>query len=216
MIANPEIYNRFDTLNYINVVAVELSPVGNFHQIENRIAGDPTHNGALPGSFGGMYDNFGYDRSEEAHSISRAVGVPDAHRSGPLYLRDAARSPPRRLFTRTSRCPTGRKLCRDRPLASAGRHRDPRGGTDLVHPDQRLATTARCRRPHRQALSGPADATLFQRGTQRVLCGPPYGGMWWDLIFHDGALAVDPPGTNPTADLLQRPRTGGDAPVQVR
>ena len=65
---HPETY-KFDTLNYIRLVAEELSPTGVFWRIENRVAGDPATNDALPGSFGGMYDNFGYDAAEESESI---------------------------------------------------------------------------------------------------------------------------------------------------
>ncbi len=65
---DPEQY-PFNCLNYLNLVHQELSPTGYFYRIERRIAGDPTNNDALPGSFGGMYDNFGYDQSEESYSI---------------------------------------------------------------------------------------------------------------------------------------------------
>ena len=94
VVNNPETYNRFNIANYVRLVADELSAEGYFHRIENRIAGDPTYNDALPGSYGGMYDNIGYDASEEAHSIYLISEYPDAYRPG-SHLRDVARQAPR-------------------------------------------------------------------------------------------------------------------------
>ena len=62
--------HKFNAANYLRLVHHELSDRGHFRRIENRIAGDPTYNDALPGQSGGMYDNFGYDAAEESHSIN--------------------------------------------------------------------------------------------------------------------------------------------------
>ena len=51
----------------------------------------------------------------------------------------------------------------------------------------------------------PRMQYYFSEARQRVLCGAPYDGMWWDLIFYDDALAVDPPSTNPTATYFSGP-----------
>jgi len=203
VIANPEIYNRFDTLNYINVVDKELSSVGSFHRIENRIAGDPTYNGALPGSSGGMYDNFGYDRSEEAHSIfvlSEFLMLTDQDRFTSM-LHDRHRGafyqnlqvPHRSSYAETDR------WCR-------------RAGTETHEAARIWFTQTGAWQPLHDAVAltaklyqDPRMQHYFSEGTQRVLCGPPYDGMWWDLIFHDDALGTDPPSTNPTAMYFNGP-----------
>ncbi len=74
ILQNPEVFSHPDiySLNvslFIKTLMEELYPGGLFHDVERRIAGDPTYNPVLQGDYGGMYDNFGYDRSEESHSI---------------------------------------------------------------------------------------------------------------------------------------------------
>lgn len=68
VLADPETYS-FNVTKYIMTIAEEMHEGGTFHALERRIAGDIAYNSALPGSYGGMYDNFGYDGSEEAHSM---------------------------------------------------------------------------------------------------------------------------------------------------
>jgi hypothetical protein len=203
VVNNPTVYNRFDTLNYLEVVDKELSPIGSFRRIENRVAGDPTANGALPGSPGGMYDNFGYDRSEEAHSIfvlSEFLMLTDQDRFTDM-LHDRYRGtfyqnlqvPHRSSYAETDR------WCR-------------RAGTETHEATRIWFTQTGAWQPLHDAVA--LTATLYQdprmqhyfsEGTQRVLCGPPYGGMWWDLVFYDDGLATDPPSTNPTAMYFNGP-----------
>ena len=203
VIANPNVYNRFNTLNYINVVDKELSPIGNFHRIENRVAGDPTNNGALPGSPGGMYDNFGYDQSEEARSIyvlSEFLMLTDEDRfTGMLHDRHRGafyqnlQVPHHSNFAETDR------WCR-------------RAGTETHEAARIWFTQTGASQPLHDAVAltanlyqDPRMQHYFSEGRQRVLCGPPYGGMWWDLIFHDDLLGTDPPSTNPTARYFNGP-----------
>ncbi len=203
VIANPDVYNRFNTLNYINVVDKELSPIGNFHRIENRVAGDPTDNGALPGSPGGMYDNFGYDQSEEARSIyvlSEFLMLTDEDRfTGMLHDRHRGafyqnlQVPHHSNFAETDR------WCR-------------RAGTETHEAARIWFTQTGASQPLHDAVAltanlyqDPRMQHYFSEGRQRVLCGPPYSGMWWDLIFYDDSLGTDPPSTNPTASYFNGP-----------
>lgn len=71
--SNPTLYS-FKPELILQSALNQMSPNGYFYLIERRIAGDPTYNTALPGSKGGLYDNFAYDRSEEADSI-HMVGI---------------------------------------------------------------------------------------------------------------------------------------------
>ena len=203
VVNNPTVYNRFNTLNYLNVVDKELSSVGHFHQIENRVAGDSSHNSALPGSPGGMYDNFGYDQSEEARSIyvlSEFLMLTDEDRFTDM-LHDRHRGtfyqnlqyPHHSSFADTDR------WCR-------------RAGTETHEGARIWFTRTGAWQPLHDAVAltanlyqDPRMQHYFSEGRQRVLCGPPYGGMWWDLIFFDDALATDPPATNPTAMYFNGP-----------
>lgn len=97
VLANPGRYSFVPSI-YITAMEEELSSSGTFRQIENRIAGDPANNSALPGQFGGMYDNIGYDSAEDSwpiwlvSAVSTALGhdylsgfLHEAHR-GPFYM----------------------------------------------------------------------------------------------------------------------------------
>jgi hypothetical protein len=203
VVQNPSIYNRFNTLNYINVTDKELSPAGYFYQIENRVAGDPTHNDALPGSPGGMYDNFGYDSSEEARSIyvlSELLMLTDQDRySGMLHDHFRATFYQNLQYPHVADYTATDRWCR-------------RAGTE-THEEARIwFTQTSSWQPLHDAVALTANLYqdermqyYFSEARQRVLCGPPYDGMWWDLIFYDDALGIDPPASNPTAMYFNGP-----------
>jgi len=69
VLANPDIY-RFKPEAQISQFQANIgSENGSFRLFERRVAGDMTYNSALPGDFGGLYDNFSYDTAEEAASV---------------------------------------------------------------------------------------------------------------------------------------------------
>ena len=203
VLAQPEVYNRFNTSNYIRIVEKELGPAGYFHQIENRVAGDPAGNDALPGSFGGMYDNIGYDSSEEAHSVfvlSEFLMLTGEDRYSDM-LHDDYRAtfyqnmqyPHHFDYTDTDR------WCR-------------REGTETHEVARIWYTRTGSSQPNYNAVAltaflyqDPRMQYYFSEGRQRELCGYAYDGMWWDLIFYDDSLGIEWPASNPTAMYFNGP-----------
>lgn len=200
---NPSVYT-FNALNYLAVANSELLPGGNFYNIERRIAGDPTYNNALPGSFGGMYDNFGYDTSEESYSIDvirifetiTGKGIADS------FLHDKYRGD----FFQNMQYPylythyDSDQWCH-------------KAGTE-IHIQARIWNT------QTDWISQPRHDTVAllskiyrdgrvqyyaNNGTWRELCGYAYDGMYWDLIFYDDSLEENPPSTNPTSMYFNGP-----------
>ena len=203
VIAHPEVYNRFNTSNYIRIVDKELGPTGYFHQIENRVAGDPTDNDALPGSFGGMYDNIGYDSSEEAHSVfvlSEFLMLTGEDRYSDMLHDDY-----RATFYQNMQYPhhydyaETDRWCR-------------RAGTETHEVARIWYTRTGAWQPNYNAVAltaylyqDPRMQYYFSQGRQRELCGYAYDGMWWDLIFYDDGLGIEWPATNPTAMYFNGP-----------
>ena len=203
VVNNPDTYNRFNTANYVRIVAKELGPEGYFHRIENRIAGDPSYNDALPGDYGGMYDNIGYDSSEEAHSVfvlseflrltgeDRYSSMPHDKYRATFYQN--MQYPHHYSYAETDR------WCR-------------RAGTE-THEEARIwFTQTGSWQPYHDAVAltanlyhDPRMQYYFSEGRQRALCNYAYDGMWWDLIFYDDTLGIEPPSTNPTATYFNGP-----------
>jgi hypothetical protein len=200
---NPDTYNRFNTSNYVRIVAQELSSEGYFHRIENRIAGDPAHNDALPGSYGGMYDNIGYDSSEEAHSIfvlAEFLMLTGQDRySGMRHDRYRAAFYQNMQYPHIYDYAETDRWCR-------------RAGTETHEVARIWYTQTGSSQPKHDAVAltanlyqDPRMQHYFSQGRQRVLCDYAYDGMWWDLVFYDDTLAVEPPSTNPTATYFSGP-----------
>ncbi|MFZ6028749.1 MAG: hypothetical protein ACOYYS_13620 [Chloroflexota bacterium] len=203
VVDNPEMYNRFDIANYVRLAADELSTAGYFHQIENRIAGDPVANTALPGSYGGMYDNIGYDAGEEARSIYLIAEflmlTGQDHTQEMLHDKYRASFYQNMQYAHIFDAAEQDRWCR-------------RAGTEMHEIARIWYTQTSVWQPLRDAVAltanlyqDPRMQYYFHEGTQRVLCGAPYDGMWWDLIFYDDTLAVEPPETNPTATYFSGP-----------
>ncbi len=196
--------NPFNCLNYLKLVAEELSEQGRFRRIERRIAGDPTYNDALPGDFGGMYDNIGYDSAEESFSINviaewRFLTGQDVTQE---FLHDRYRG----------------RFYQNMQYPHLFRHFDDdqwcrRAGTEY-HIEARIWDTQTdwINQPRTDAVA--LTAWLYQdekmqyyahNGVQRILCGEPYNGMYWDLLFYDADLGDSPPSDNPTAMYFNGP-----------
>ena len=194
----------FDALNYVRLASNQISADGAFWRIERRIAGDPTYNDALPGSFGGMYDNFGYDTSEESYSINLVVAY--ATLTGddiaPDFLHDRYRA----SFFQNMQYP----YLVSRWDQDAWCHR---GGTE-AHQVAKIWNTQTdwISQPRTTAVAMTAAIHLDPRmqhyanqGVQFELCGAPYDGLDMNLLFYDDTLAEDPPSTNPTASYFNGP-----------
>jgi hypothetical protein len=195
---------RFDALNYVALVDEELSEGGHFRRIENHIAGDPTHNTALPGERGGMYDNIGYDSAEESYSVNVLAEFyfltgRDRH-SG--FYHDAYRS----FFYQNMQYPhlytahTQDSWCRRAGTESHIMARIWNTQTDWISQPRTdaVALTAWLYEDGRMQY-------FKENGVQRELCGEPYDGMYWDLLFYRDDLAPIAPDQNPLAVYFSGP-----------
>lgn len=194
----------FNALNYIYLVSEELSDEGHFRRIENRVAGDPTYNDALPGSFGGMYDNIGYDSSEESYSVNVLAEfyflTGEDRYTGFLHDEQRAAFYQNLQYPHLASTYTSDQWCR-------------RAGTES-HIIARIWNTQTdwISQPRTNAVS--LTAWLYQdprmqyyknNGVQRELCGSPYDGMFWDLLFYHDSLSETPPSDNPQAMYFNGP-----------
>ena len=194
----------FDAMNYVRLAAHQLSPEGSFWKIERRIAGDPTSNDALPGSFGGMYDNFGYDTSEESYSINliAAFDTLTGENVAPDFLHDRHRA----SFFQNMQYPYLVSRWEDDAYCR-------RGGTAAYQVAKIWNTqTDWLSQPRASAVA--LTASVYQdprmqhyanQGSQFELCGEPYDGLAMNLLFYDDALGEEPPSSNPTASYFNGP-----------
>ena len=194
----------FDCLNYVALVDEELSGTGNFKRIEDRVAGDPAYNDALPGDCGGMYDNFGYDSSEESYSInvlSELYFLTGQDRfTG--FLHDECRG---RYYQNLANPHLGSTYESDQWCRRAGTSN---------HIQARIWNTQTdwIDQPRHDAVALTAwlygDGRMqhyFLEGRNRPLCGAPYDGMYWDLLFHDADITPEGPEDDPTAMYFSGP-----------
>ena len=194
----------FDALNYIALAHEELSDTGHFRQMENRVAGDPTHNDALPGDYGGMYDNFGYDTSEESFSVNvlaQLLFLTGQDRTeGFLHDQYRARFFQNLEYPHAVSTYDSDQWCR-------------RAGTES-HIQARIWNTQTdwISQPRTDAVALTAwlygDERMqhyMHQGVARYLCGEPFNGMYWDLLFYDDALGEVGPSDNPTAMYFNGP-----------
>jgi len=195
---------RFNAANYLKLVHHELSDQGHFRRIENRIAGDPTYNDALPGQPGGMYDNFGYDAAEESYSIN--VLAEWLFLTGEDRLHGALHDQYRASFWQNLSCPhlftryEADQWCRRAGTEAHVQAKIWNTQTDWVsQPDaDKAALTA-------GLYQDPRMQWYVEQGVQPILCGEPYHGLYWWLLFHDDQLRSEPPSTNPTAAYFSGP-----------
>lgn len=201
VLANPEIYS-FDPDIYLTAMVEELSPGGTFYATERRIAGDPTYNNALPGELGGMYDNFGYDRSEEGYSIF--LGVVLSTVTGTDYLSEMWHDRYRGRFYQQFGVPhqfssggTGANAYETHNMARIWYTQ-----TDASSPlDSALALTAA--KYQDPAMQYYADQWLKILNTHNYEYH--VRELWQMLLFYDHLLIASPPSANPTSRYFSGP-----------
>lgn len=196
---------RFDAHNFIRHVKGELAPSGYFWQVENRIAGEPLNNpGALPGSFGGMYDNFGYDWSEESHSV--LVPAEYFHLTGEDRFTGFLHDQYRATFWQNMQYPY------KYDMAESDRWCHRKG--DEWHTVARIWNTQTDYMYSPNTSLAPLTASLYRdprmqhfvnHGSQPELCGGSYDGLYMHLLFYDDTLMEEPPSSNPTASYFSGP-----------
>lgn len=197
------VLHAFDALNYVDVAAQQLAPDGAFWNIENRVAGDMTYNGALPGTFGGMYDNFGYDSAEDSYGINvvAAFWTLTGQDRNHGFLHDEYRG----LFYQNMGVPHWvSHYDRDQYCYRAG---------SSAHTMARIWYTRADRtQPRNDAVAltawiyqDPRMQYFVTDGVDREQCGHEFHGMFYDLLFYDDTLVPEPPATNPTATYFSGP-----------
>jgi hypothetical protein len=191
----------FDAENYLALVREELSETGHFRRIENRIAGGPPLDGALPGSFGGTYDNLGYDSGEESASV--AVWFEWLNATGDRAFEQALHDRWRGTFWQTLRLPhtCSTEPAWNAPEAGCAHARIWNTQTDwMTEPNvEWSALTA--------MLYGDGRMQHYvNRNAQLELTDDEtYDGLWRMLLWYDDAVAEEPPETNPTATYFAGP-----------
>jgi hypothetical protein len=194
----------FNALNYLRITSDQLADDGFFRQMENRVAGDPTFNTALPGSCGGMYDNFGYDSSEESYSINVVapwfVLTGEDRFTGFLHDQNRAAFYQNLFYPYKVSAYESDQWCR-------------RAGTES-HTQALIWSTQTdwISQPRTDAVSltaflyrDPRMQFYADTGVQPELCGEPYDGLSWEMLYYDSTLPAEPPSTNPTAMYFSGP-----------
>lgn len=193
----------FNCLNYLNLVHEELAPNGYFYRIERRIAGDPASNSALPGSLGGMYDNFGYDTGEESYSIH--VINEYQNLTGSAISDDFYHDKYRGVFFQNFQYPhVFRRFDTDQWAHRAGTE---------IHTQARIwytQTDATMPAPHAAALTAAMyrDERMQDyavNGIDVELFGYDFDLAFWYLMYFDDSLTPEPPQSNPTAYYASGP-----------
>jgi len=200
---NPKVF-PFNTKNYLKVVSHQLSTDGHFFKIENRIAGEPRFNNALPGSKGGMYDNIGYDASEESFSIN--LFLQHFVLTGDNRYQEALHDKFRATFYQNMEVP---HTLKEYPQQAYCRKK---GTTSKTSAQIWNTQTSKITQPNINNTA--VTAFLYQdekmqdyviNGVQREFCRAPYDGMFWELIYYDDNLKASPPRDNPTATYFNGP-----------
>ena len=193
---SPEIVNNrdryiFDSNLYVAAIAEELSETGTFWRTENRIAGDPTLNSALPGSLGGMYDNFGYDTGEESHSIYLVSAFSTI--TGQDRLTGFNHDQYRGQFHQYFQVPH-----RGNQLAIIW-NTQTTWGTGPTN-NARALTAYKYQDPYMQYFSNDWRQSMEDHTYDYYTTA-----MWWMLLFYDDSLNAALPSTNPTARYFSGP-----------
>ncbi|MGK0235209.1 MAG: hypothetical protein ACI9EK_001741 [Psychroserpens sp.] len=194
----------FNTKNYLKVVDNQLSTDGYFWKIENRIAGESNFNNALQGDLGGVYDNIGYDTSEESFSIN--LLLQHYVLTGEKRFENAFHDKYRAHFFQNMSVPHRKtKYLRKQSCRKIN--------TESYIMAQIWNTqTSDVSQPSKNATA--VTAFLYQDkkmqhyasyGIQRELCWPPFDGMFWELIYFDDKLKSSPPSDNATATYFSGP-----------
>ncbi|MDY6904663.1 MAG: hypothetical protein SWH61_08250 [Thermodesulfobacteriota bacterium] len=202
VVSDPDTYS-FDTAIYIAAIQEELSGTGYFWRIENRIAGDPTYNSALPGDFGGMYDNIGYDTGEESWSIFLVAAVTSALSEDRLtgFLHDRYRG---RFYQHL-------EIPHTATTYGTGENEFEERRIEVIWNTQTDWNTS----PRENALA--ITATKYQDPHMQY-----YADRWrkrlnvydydyyiteldWMLCYYDDDLEISPPSANPTAMYFSGP-----------
>ncbi|MBN1773827.1 MAG: hypothetical protein JXB32_21380 [Deltaproteobacteria bacterium] len=191
----------FDAENYLVLVREELGETGHFFRIENRVAGGPPLDGALPGSFGGMYDNLGYDSGEESASV--AVWFEWLNATGDRVFEEALHDRWRGTFWQTLRLPhtCSTEPAWNAPEAGCAHARIWNTQTDwMTEPNvEWSALTAMLYGDGRMQHYVNRNAQLERTDRET------FDGLWRMLLWYDDGLAEEPPETNPTATYFAGP-----------
>jgi hypothetical protein len=204
VINNPALYGNFNVTNFINVTSKELSPEGNLFKIENRIAGDPTYNNALPGSPGGMYDNFGYDSSEEGYSMG--VLFEFYMLTGQDRFSAMRHDKYRATYYQNMEYPmiftnyASNAWCRRAGTESHRMARIWSTQTDWTSQPNALWTDVAA-----FVYDDPKMQHFVINGVQNELCGAPYTGIYMDMVYRNESMSVSPLIDNPTAMYFSGP-----------
>ncbi|NTW27420.1 MAG: hypothetical protein HGA36_03780 [Candidatus Moranbacteria bacterium] len=196
--------STFNVNNYFASAKKELYPGGNFYNIERRVGGDPTHNDALPGSFGGMYDNFGYDGGEDSYGIDMFLQYKNltGENVAESFLRDKYRGD----FYQNMQYPYHFNYSAvDTYCMRAGTEAHWLANIWNTQTDYSTQPQADTVSPLSSIYQDKRMQYFANNGYNRVLCGHEYEGMFWDLIFYDDNLSEEAPATNPTAKYFNGP-----------
>jgi hypothetical protein len=194
----------FDANNFLKIVDEQLSSSGHFLKIENRIAGDSTYNNALPGDFGGMYDNFGYDAGEESHSLY--LFLQHFNLTGENRYNQALHDKYRAHFYQNMSYPhkvnkyPNQQRCRKANSESHLMAYIWNTQTAFIKQPEHSTVTA-----NTFLYKDPKMQYYANNGLQTEFCGVPYDGMFWDLIYYDDSLKESPPHENDTAAYFNGP-----------
>lgn len=202
---NDELF-PFDANNYIEVVKRQLSEDGYFYKIENRIAGDTKYNNALPGTKGGMYDNFSYDQAEESASIK--LWLQYYVLTGDENYKQALHDKHRANFWQNMSYPhlggvkiTRNQWCRRKSTTTPNiAARIWNTQTDYVNQPRQTTTSVTA-----FLFQDPKMQYYANNGKQRSLCYSPYNMIFWELIYYDNTLKESPPNENPKATYFNGP-----------
>ncbi len=191
--------STFNVNNYFASAKKELYPGGNFYDIERRVGGDPANNNALPGSFGGMYDNaedsFGINMFLEYKNLTGE----DVSQS---FLRDKYRGD----FYQNMQYPYLYTYAASNSYCT-------RAGTES-HKLANIWNTQTDYATQPEVNTINQLASIYQdkksqyfanNGVNRELCAHEFDGMFLDLIFYDKNLAEEAPSTNPTSKYYSGP-----------
>ncbi|MGB2823473.1 MAG: hypothetical protein WBF17_21005 [Phycisphaerae bacterium] len=201
---DPQVYT-FNEAKFIHAASKELSPEGCFLKTENRIAGDPAYNSALPGSAGGMYDNIGYDHGEEAASarlLAEFHCLTGEARHG-AFLHDRHRG----VFYQHMSLPHKyRRVRSDMYSYKAGA--EPHQMAQVWNTQSSMWVT----QPNVQIVAllhslyrDPKIQHYVNRGIQFERRGHNYDGIYWDLVCRDDTAPASGPSENPTAMYFSGP-----------
>ena len=206
-ITNNPLDYEFDVNNYLKIAFEAVAPGGKLWMYERAVGGDMSLRDGLQGSYGGMYDNFGYDQSEEKNSIYTISALSFLTKES-LYedfLRDKYKGEFYQFMyyphTRTQQ--VGNSYCR--PDGSYSQTMamiwNTQSSTYTPQPSpQTVALRAFVfNDPHMQYFSD-YGRDIFQCGDSTIK-----ESMFYDLLYYDDSITPSFPNENPTSRYFSGP-----------